>query len=107
MADLTPADLTELRRLLAAATPGPWRKSKNTLAHVVAECGGGVRVAQCGDHADRELRRFNGERWNADAALIAALVTAAPRLIEMAERAVRDPSAGHPATCRCMACFPG
>jgi hypothetical protein len=34
---------------------------------------GSVLVAECGDYRDKEIARFNMERWCADAALIAAL----------------------------------
>lgn len=69
---LTPAELAELRRLLEAATPGPW----------TAEPDGVMPFAI--------LRRFADDGMLADvystdnAALIAALVNAAPRLLAMA-----------------------
>ena len=90
--DLTPADLATLRRLLAAATPGPWRKTKNTLAHVVTDAEEYLcRVCACGS-ADSSVPMppDSMRRWNDDAALIAALVNAAPKLIEMAERWLKN-----------------
>lgn len=91
--DLTASDLATLRRLLAAATPGPWATERDEVMPfaTLTVADGVLADVYCTDNA----------------ALIAALVNAAPALIEMAERAVRDPSAGHPATCRCTACFPG
>lgn len=84
--DLTPAELTDLRRLLEAATPGPWRQGRMEPWHIFTPHGASIGP-------DRVVLRMNMTNtrdwsWSADAALIAALVNAAPRLIEMAERAV-------------------
>ncbi len=78
MADLTRADLAELRRLLAMATPGPWR----------IEYDGDRYEFNAGAAGIGEV--YDTEGGREDAALIVALVNAAPRLIEMAERAARD-----------------
>lgn len=69
---------------MAAGTPGPWRhysgaivakdrtsRSENAIVH----------VAKVGAFEDKELLRFNGDRWRADAHLIAA----APLMLETLE----------------------
>lgn len=65
------AKLVELEEKAKAATPGPWKKTRNKCAQVVA-VGEPVQVAQCGDYTQKDLARFSGERWNANAAHIAA-----------------------------------
>lgn len=65
-------------------TPGPWRvagKASGIIRRDRQGDGdkfGNVDVASVGDYRDKELLRFNKERWDADAALIAA----APDLYE-------------------------
>ena len=66
-------DLKELRRLLDAATPGEWKQDASL-------------VYAGGFHGDC----FDTEQWcasEADAALIAALVNAAPALLAVVEAA--------------------
>ena len=59
---------SELKRAANAATPGPWRGYKNS-GYVY---GPDVVVAKCGEFKDKELLRFNKERWGNDAVYIAA-----------------------------------
>ena len=82
---MTPEQRDELRRLCAATTAGGWRKQPNTLALVCSDAENCI-VAQCGDYKDKELRRFNGARWNADAAFIAASRQAVPELLDEVEK---------------------
>jgi hypothetical protein len=58
-------------------TPGPWRYVKNTGVVTSDEC----HIGYIGDFKDKELLRFNKDRWEADARLIAA----APELLEALE----------------------
>ena len=73
--------LDELARLLAEATPGPWKQDSSL-------------VYAGGFHGDC----FDTEQWcasDADAALIAAAVNALPKLLRLARAAgavVEDPS---------------
>jgi len=52
-------------------TPRPWRATASGYVR-----GSDVVVAKCGNWADKELLRFNRDRWEADAKLIAACVNA-------------------------------
>lgn len=61
-----------LPELSAAATQGEWR-ARNKVGVLF---GPDVQIAKFGDFFDKELVPFNGERWNADAQLCAALVNA-------------------------------
>lgn len=68
-----------------AFTPGPWRAighmgivTRDATAPYPADHTGNVEICRVGDWRDRELIPFNGERWTADARLIAA----APDLLE-------------------------
>jgi hypothetical protein len=71
-------------------TPGPWRYVKNTGVVTSDEC----HIGYIGDFKDKELLRFNKDRWEADARLIAA----APELLEALEdvraRGVTDGAGG-------------
>lgn len=85
---LTPAELSELRRLLEAATPGPWRQGNMEPWHIFTPHGASIGP-------DRVLLRMNMANtrdwaWNADAALIAAAINALPALIEMAGRRLAE-----------------
>ena len=62
------SDYSELKQKAEAATPGPWRGYKNS-GYVY---GSDVIVAKCGEFKDKELLRFNKERWGNDTAYIAA-----------------------------------
>ena len=62
----------QLAALDAAATQGVWSTGNN----VGVLFGPDVQIAKFGDFFDKELVPFNGERWNADARLCAALVNA-------------------------------
>lgn len=76
-----PLDLARLKALCDAATRGPWHH-RNKVGYVYGpEC----VTATCGDFHDKELVPFNGERWNADAAFIAAARDAVPALLDMIE----------------------
>ncbi len=82
---VTPERIAELRRLLAEATPRPWYVSDEL----------GLAVAAVVEGAGFMVADMSGESssWRgrpADAALIAALVNAAPELIELAERRAMD-----------------
>jgi hypothetical protein len=79
----------ELRDLLARATKGPWRavcKSHVTLVTRDSQGRnddtGSVQICRIADAKDDDLRPFNGDRWEADAALIALAPTLAAELIE-------------------------
>ena len=61
-------DTAKLRRLAENTTPGPWH-CRNKVGVVY---GPDCIVARCGDFAAKELVEFNGDRWKADAAHIAA-----------------------------------
>lgn len=70
-------DHAELRRLAEAATPGPWRDVKSQAwvsrnSQGPSDKTGSVLIAVCGKMKDRELVRFNADRWRANAAFIAA-----------------------------------
>lgn len=75
-------------------TQGPWRAVPNT-GRIHAEVGGStVQVATVGDYRDSEILPYNKERWNADAALIAAAPDLLSALKEIAKgegRYSRDP----------------
>jgi hypothetical protein len=58
-------------------TPGPWRVAGKRTGHVFSD-GDPVGVCVVGNWLDAELVPFNGDRWAADARLIAA----APDLAE-------------------------
>lgn len=74
---VTSEELERLEGLLAKATPGPWRGYKGGNIH-----GADVLVGWIGGKPEeRELAKFNGERWAADTALIVALRNLAPALI--------------------------
>lgn len=76
----------ELRSLLGAATPGPWRVFGKKTGKVISENAPGfVEVCEAGDFKDRELVPFNGERWNADAALIALSPALAAEVLQLRE----------------------
>ena len=76
--------LSELRRLLAEATPGEWLYDDGDIEHA-----NGGAIAWIADHANvRTSRARGGElRRDADGLLIVALRNAADQLIAMAERA--------------------
>jgi hypothetical protein len=79
------ADMTEeLERLLAAATPGPWKHipGKRMVFVVAPEC----HVYSNRDNDDGEGPHHPNtiKRWNADAALIVAAINALPGLIAAA-----------------------
>ena len=61
-------DTAKLRRLAENTTPGPWH-CRNKVGVVY---GPDCIVARCGGFAAKELVEFNGDRWKADAAHIAA-----------------------------------
>ena len=69
---------------------GPWHRSGANTIHSKAD-----RVIVCYvGTADEEVREFNGERFEADAALIAA----APDLLEACEQALLWLGDGNPAS---------
>ncbi len=85
--------LATLRATAEAATPGPWHDVRS-MAYVSRSSQGrddrvgSVRIAQCGDMRDTELKPFNASRWRADAAHIAAWhPTAALALLARLDRA--------------------
>lgn len=74
----------ELRRLLKHTTPGPWRMFGKKSGKVISENAPGfVEVCEAGDFRDRELVPFNGDRWNADAALIALAPALAAEVLQL------------------------
>ena len=74
--------MTDLPELSAAATQGEW----NIRNKVGVLFGPDVQIAKFGDFFDKGLAHLNGERWNADAQLCAALVNAY-RTGQLVERA--------------------
>ena len=65
---------------MSGHTPGPWRVFGRMTGKVISENAPGVvEICETGDFRDAELVPFNGERWNADARLIAA----APDMLEV------------------------
>lgn len=82
-------------------TPGPWRAyahvpivTRDKTASYPADPTGNVEICRVGNWADKELRPYNGDRWMADARLIAA----APDLLEALQVfAAIVPSSLHPA----------
>lgn len=80
-------DYSELKAKAEAATPGPWRGYKNS-GYVY---GPDVVVAKCGEFKDKELLRFNKERWGNDTAYIAAASPSAILAILAELEALRNP----------------
>lgn len=76
---MTPADIAEGRRLVAAATPGPWEEEHTTTANDHYACGSGPW----------HLAPAEDPRVGADAALIVYLRNHAAELLDAAERAER------------------
>lgn len=81
-------DTAQLRAMLAKMTPGEWSVAGKTTGYI--SCSGDpktvgyVHIATVGAYQDKELLRFNRDRWDADAAGIVALVNAAePMLAEI------------------------
>ena len=85
-------DVERIRELLEKATAAPWealclrkytrvtRRSQGPRDET-----GNVQICHIAGPEEDDIRPWNGERWEADAALIVALVNAAPRLIAAAE----------------------
>lgn len=83
---ITNEQLAEWKGLAEKATPGPWSK-RNKVGYVYSDDPqSSCVVAVCGDFLDKELTRFNGDRWNADGDFIAASREAIPALIAEIER---------------------
>jgi hypothetical protein len=63
--------IEELKALAERATPGPWRElcGKN----YTRVLGPDVEVASIAGPEDADIRKWNGERWEADARLICLL----------------------------------
>ena len=70
---MTTTQPTELRRLLAEATPGPWRIAKKDTGRRVVGCDG--KTAACATGKDRIVGKHNAE-------LIAAAVNSLPDLLD-------------------------
>lgn len=86
-------DVSALRALLAAATPGPWTEDDGSLYGP-----NDGAVAHIARHASMHTVMATGEDWShADAALIAAAVNALPALLDELEalRAERDELQSH------------
>jgi hypothetical protein len=83
MTTMTALDLTNLERLEAAATPGPWHDAHGELVHDY-DGDGYVKLAQspCPQSPVMSARR---KAWNADRAFIPALRNAAPAFIAAAK----------------------
>ena len=83
----TRLDLAELRRLHEAATPGPWRTSREDMDSFVGSSDGGLEsVAYIyRDPADRIP--VIGTSYRNDSRLIAAMRNALPALLSIAEAA--------------------
>ena len=83
---MTPAQLAAIRERGEKATPEPGT-CKNRVGYVFSQSpDADCVVANCGDFADKELVRFNGARWNADATFIAASRQDVPDLVGEVER---------------------
>ena len=85
MTDLLSEDeLAGLKALADAATPGPWY---HPCLGIIRHDGsadpnmGVVDIGSVGDYRDKELLPWNKERWDADAAFIAAARQAIPALL--------------------------
>jgi len=63
-------------------TPGPWR-AVGKQSGIVLSGGDYTHVCVVGAWGDRELRPFNGDRWAADARLIAAAPDLYEALVEI------------------------
>jgi len=103
---LTPAAIAELRRLLAAATPGPWEADLDGNANGEPLIYGQTRDWWIATLHPQCLGSLEALRL-ADAALIVALRNAAPALLDAADEAERlRARALLPviATCRMCAC---
>lgn len=87
---MSPVDVQELRRLVAAGTPGPWGVEQTEDANWVGPmraCGDG-KVERIVVHTDRGgLRPDVLARNDANAAAVAALVNAAPAILDEIEAA--------------------
>lgn len=84
---MTPETEALIARVLAhdaAMTKGPLR----SVAGVHYVSGSECVVAQCGDYQDKELEKFSGERWQADADGFADFRTDAPKLARMLREAL-------------------
>ncbi len=78
---MTPADINQLRDLLAQATPGPWAVHYGyKLPHIKADDGRYIL----------EAGTVYGPRTKADAALIVAAMNALPSLLDEVERLRAD-----------------
>ena len=73
----------ELKALAEKATPGPWRELCGKSYTLVL--GPDVEVASIARPEDADIREWNGERWEADARLIVALVNNIPAILTALE----------------------
>lgn len=79
---MTPAQITELRKLLAEATPGPWECFQANPALIcISGCGYG-NFAQVSISGRKDTLAMD----TANAAIIATAVNALPSLLDAAER---------------------
>lgn len=78
---MTPDQLTEIEKLLAQATPGPWRHMAGVKWSWIDAPGVGRWVADT--HVPDNSKRYPAQE-EANAALIVALVNAAPALLSAA-----------------------
>ena len=79
---MKPEQIAELEALAEKATPGPWRAFCGaTHTRVYSDADGTVQVAEIAGPSDVGIRPWNGERWEADASLISALVNNLPAIL--------------------------
>jgi hypothetical protein len=78
-----------MERKSGAHTPTPWRVAGKASGYIMGTDGTGwVQVAVVGAYHDKEIRPFNKDRWDADAALIVRAVNAFDPLVSALEQAV-------------------
>jgi hypothetical protein len=80
--------MNPVERKSGAHTPTPWRVAGKASGYIMGTDGTGwVQVAVVGAYHDKEIRPFNKDRWDADAALIVRAVNAFDPLVSALERA--------------------
>jgi hypothetical protein len=80
-----------MERKSGAHTPTPWRVAGKASGYIMGTDGTGwVQVAVVGAYHDKEIRPFNKDRWDADAALIVKAVNAFDPLVSALEECRRE-----------------
>jgi hypothetical protein len=75
------------------STPTPWRVAGKASGYIMGTDGTGwVQVAVVGAYHDKEIRPFNKDRWDADAALIVKAANNHHALVSVVRELLDEPS---------------